>query len=57
MGKKAQEWHSAVNDNNYKFKVTHPAIAYYNNDKWDSENVFVKTKEILKENFNFEIEW
>jgi len=57
MGKKAQEWYTAVNDNNYKFKVTHPAIAYYNNNTWNSEDVFVKTKKILKENFNFEIEW
>jgi uracil-DNA glycosylase len=57
MGKKAQEWSNAVSDNNYKFKITHPAIAYYNNGAWDSQNVFVEIKDILKKNFNFEIEW
>lgn len=58
MGKKAEEWSDAVNDNNYKFFVSHPASASYNNlPEWDSKNVFVETKEILKKNYNFEIEW
>jgi hypothetical protein len=58
MGKKAQEWSDCVNDNNYKYYVTHPAAASYNNlVEWDSKNVFVDTAAILKRQYNFDIEW
>jgi uracil-DNA glycosylase len=58
LGKKAEEWIDCVNDNNYKFTVSHPASASYNNMiYWDSKDVFVKTKDILKKNYNFDIEW
>lgn len=58
MGKKAQEWYNAVSEANYKFKVSHPAIAYHNDEKsWDSENVFNKTSEIVKKMYNQEIKW
>jgi len=58
MGKKAEEWADAVNDNNYKFKVMHPASASYSGlDQWDCKNVFQQTSEILKKNYNFDIEW
>jgi uracil-DNA glycosylase len=58
MGKKAQEWSNCVNDNNYKFFISHPLSASYNNlPSWDSKNVFVETKNILKKNYNFNIEW
>jgi uracil-DNA glycosylase len=58
MGKKAEEWSDCVNDNNYKFFVTHPASASYNNlPEWDSKDVFVKTKEIISTNYKYEIEW
>ena len=58
MGKKAEEWSDAVNDNNYKFYVTHPAAASYNNyPEWDCKNVFQQTSEIVKKNYNFDIEW
>jgi len=58
MGKKAEEWAETVNDNNYKFYVSHPASAGYNNlFEWDSKDVFVSTKEILKRNYKFDIEW
>jgi uracil DNA glycosylase len=58
MGKKAEEWSDCVNDNNYKFFVTHPASANYSNlAEWDSKDVFVKTAEILKKSYNFDIEW
>jgi uracil-DNA glycosylase len=58
MGKKAEEWSDSVNDNNYKFFVTHPASASYNHlDQWDSKKVFEQTKEILQKNYNFDIEW
>ena len=58
LGKKAEEWAPAVNDNNYKFFVTHPAAASYTGSKeWDSKNVFVEIKDLLKKNNNFDIEW
>jgi uracil-DNA glycosylase len=58
MGKKAEEWAECVNDNNYKFFLTHPAAASYNNLKeWECQDVFNKTSEIIKKNYNFEIEW
>ena len=58
MGKKAEEWADSVNDNNYKFYVSHPASAGYNNlPEWDSKDVFVNTKDLLKKNYNFDIEW
>ena len=58
MGKKAEEWIECVNDNNYKFTVSHPASASYNNmTYWESKDVFVKTKDILKQNYKFDIEW
>jgi uracil-DNA glycosylase len=58
MGKKAEEWSDSVNDNNYKFFVTHPASASYNNmPYWDCKNVFQQASDILKKNYNFDIEW
>jgi len=58
MGKKAEEWADCVNDNNYKYFVSHPASAGYNNlPEWNSKNVFVITKDLLKKNYNFDIEW
>ena len=58
MGKKASEWKDTVSDANYKFEVSHPASTLYmNKTTWDSEGVFVKTKEILKKNNNFDIVW
>ena len=58
MGKQAQEWADEINDNNYKFMVSHPAsAAYAKQSRWDSDNVFVKTKEILERQFNFSIDW
>lgn len=58
MGKQAQLWVDTVNDNNYKFTVTHPAAASYNNlSEWDCKNVFQQTSEIVKKNYNFDLEW
>ena len=58
MGKQAQEWSDAVNDNNYKFFVSHPASAAYNKqERWDSENVFVKANEVVERQFNAKIIW
>lgn len=58
MGKKADEWSDSVNDNNYKFFVSHPASASYNHlEQWDCKNVFQQTSDILQKNYNFDIEW
>jgi uracil-DNA glycosylase len=58
MGKQAKEWSEAVNDNNYKFFVTHPAsAAYANQARWDSDNVFVKVNEVVERQFNTKITW
>lgn len=58
MGKKAEEWSDCVNDNNYKYYVSHPASAGYNNlPEWDSKDVFVIAKDIVQKNYNFTIEW
>ena len=57
MGKKALEWKDAVNDANYKFFITHPAIAHYADNVWDSDDVFNKTSKIVKNSFNYELKW
>ena len=58
MGKEAKLWSEAVNDNNYKFFVPHPASAFYaKQERWDSENVFVKINEIVDRQFNAKIIW
>lgn len=58
FGKKAEEWADCVNDNNYKFYLTHPASAAYNAyTEWDSKNVFPQVAEILKKQYNFDIIW
>jgi uracil-DNA glycosylase len=57
MGKQAQEWSDTVNDNNYKFMVSHPASAAYNKTAWDCENVFIKTSEIISTQYNTKIIW
>jgi uracil-DNA glycosylase len=58
MGKQAQLWSDAVNDNNYKFLISHPASAAYNNyEEWDCKDTFVKTDEIIKKNYNYSIIW
>ncbi len=37
---KAEEWADCVNDNNYKFFISHPAAASYTGLKeWDCKNV------------------
>jgi uracil-DNA glycosylase len=58
MGKQAQEWSDTVNDNNHKFFVSHPASAAYNKqERWDSENLFVKINEVVDKQFNAKITW
>jgi hypothetical protein len=58
MGKKADEWSDCVNDNNYKFYTTDPISAVYSKlPEWNSNNVFIDTKNILIKNYNFDIVW
>jgi uracil-DNA glycosylase len=57
FGKKASEWKNAVNDNNYKFELMHPATSYYREEPWDCKDVFNKINEILLDNNNQQIEW
>jgi uracil-DNA glycosylase len=58
LGKQAQEWADCVNDNNYKFFLSHPASAAYNaQSSWDSQDVFVKVTELVKNNYNYTINW
>lgn len=58
MGKKAAEWSDCVNDNNYKFFLTHPASASYNGaEEWESQNLFPQISKILKQNYNIDIIW
>lgn len=58
MGKEAKTWSEAVNENNYKFFVTHPASASYaNNERWDSKNVFNETNKIVQNLYSYKIKW
>ena len=58
MGKQAQGWVEAVNDNNHKFMVSHPASAAYAGDKaWDSKNVFNEANTVLEKMYNTKITW
>jgi uracil-DNA glycosylase len=58
LGKQAQDWADCVNDNNYKFFLSHPASAAYTSQAtWDSANVFVETRDIIKKNYNQDLIW
>ena len=57
MGKKAEEWSSLTNDNNYKFFVKHPASAAYNGSKWDSMDVFNEISKLVTDNTGNIINW
>lgn len=41
----------------WRFILSHPASAAYNNTQWDSQGVFKKIDKILKDNNNEEIHW
>ena len=58
MGKEAKLWADAVNENNYKFYVSHPVIGAYSETKtWDSQNVFNETNKILENQYGTKIIW
>jgi len=58
MGKEAKNWEDAVGENCHKLFCSHPASAIYSKFRtWDSQSVFVKASEIVKNNFNYLILW
>lgn len=59
MGKKAESWSDLTDSNsNYMLTVSHPASAAYNKSKnWDSQDIFVKIKVIIKDLTGEEIIW
>lgn len=58
MGKEAKTWSDAVNENNYKFYVSHPASAAYAGSKtWDSQNVFNEVNNLVEKTHNTKIIW
>lgn len=58
MGKEAKLWADAVNENNYKAFVSHPAsAAYAGSNTWDSQNVFNETNRILENQYGTKIIW
>ena len=58
LGKPANEWIECVNDNNYKFVLTHPSsVAYSKHGEWSSEGVFLEAKNIIQKNTNEIIVW
>ena len=58
MGKEASTWADSVNDNCYKLFCAHPASAVYNKFRsWDSKDVFPTAQKIVKENYNYSINW
>jgi uracil-DNA glycosylase len=57
MGKKAEEWSSLINDNNYRFTVKHPASAAYSGSKWDSNDLFNEVSKLVLKNSGYKIIW
>lgn len=57
LGKEAAKYQSYLQPFTWSFTVSHPASASYKNTDWDSEGVFKKVNEILKQNNNYKIEW
>lgn len=58
MGKKAEEWRDSVSDNNYKLIVSHPAsAAYTKQQKWECNDVFNHTNNIMHHLYGEKITW
>lgn len=57
LGKDAAKYKRYVTPFTWTFTVSHPASAAYKNTDWDSEGVFKKVNEILKQNNNYYIHW
>lgn len=58
LGRKAQDYMKITPSNTYKLTASHPASAAHQHlEKWDSNNVFVRINEILKENGKEPVKW
>jgi uracil-DNA glycosylase len=57
LGKEAAKYEKYVAPFTWSFKLSHPASAAYKNTDWDSEGVFKKVNNILKQNNGYEISW
>ena len=57
MGAKAKPFAKMISNEHKKHFVVHPAAAAYRGGKWDSDNLFKKINENLKERGEKEIQW
>jgi uracil DNA glycosylase len=57
LGKDAAKYERYVAPFTWTFTLSHPASASYKNTDWDTEGVFKKVSEIVKQNNNLEIDW
>lgn len=57
LGKDAAKYERYVPPFTWSFALSHPASASYKNTDWDTEGVFGKVSQILKDNNNYEIMW
>jgi uracil-DNA glycosylase len=57
LGKDAARFEKYCPPMSWTFSISHPASASYKNEQWDSEGVFKKVTQIVKENNNYDIEW
>lgn len=57
LGKDAAKYERYIPPFTWSFTVSHPASASYKQTDWDTEGVFKKVNDILKQNNNFEISW
>jgi uracil-DNA glycosylase len=57
LGKDAAKYERYLPPFTWSFTVSHPASASYKQTDWNTEGVFKKVSEIVKQNNNFTIEW
>jgi len=57
LGKKSEVFGKYIDNRHTKHFVIHPAAAAYRGGKWDSDNLFKKINENLKERGEEEIQW
>jgi uracil-DNA glycosylase len=57
LGKEAAKFQRYSSPFSWNFPVSHPASAAYKNTDWDSEGVFRKASDVLKNNNNLYIDW
>jgi len=58
IGKKAQEWADYLPEDSQILIASHPASAAYQDlEQWDCNDIFNKTSELVKKQFNEDIIW